>query len=335
MVPMKTKESRPLWIYFLAVGDDVIKIGKSRQSRGARLSQHKAPSLDGHIPDVQELCEIRAASDADELAIHRHFADIRIQTETFQASEKLVGYIRWLRDLSYVVVPEDDDTFRDSVPVMDSEHWMPSTEGRTKPRDSTVLPGFARHDLLPRRITIDDFYTNEVIIEAAREAMGSIDTDPASHFIANQVVKAATFYTLATNGLTQHWHGNVWVNPPFSDWASWASKIARELASGRVRSMCALAATRTITAKYFTPLMDTANAICFTRGRIKFWGTRAGTPDDGHAILYFGPDRQSFCDAFQRSVGSVFIATSTKSIQSLVRHRESVLADASPGPPHS
>jgi len=321
---MSPKESKPLWIYFLAVGDDVIKIGKSRQSRGTRLKQHQAPALDGHTPDVQELCEIRADSDADELAIHRHFDDIRIQKETFQASEDLIGYIRWLRDLSYVVVPEDDDSFRDSVPLMDPEHWMPSHEGRTKPRDLSVLPGFAKHDLLPRRITIDDFYTSEVIIEAARTAMGSIDTDPASHFIANQVVKAETFYTLATNGLTQRWHGNVWVNPPFSDWASWAAKIAHELASGRVSSMCALAATRTITAKYFTPLMDTANAVCFTRGRIKFWGTRAGTPDDGHAILYFGPDREKFCDSFRRDVGSVFIATAAKSLQDLVIKRESM-----------
>jgi hypothetical protein len=51
--------------------------------------------------------------------------------------------------------------------------------------------------------------------------------------------------------------------------------------------------------------MDGCDAACFTRGRIPFWGDRARSPDDGHAILYFGERSEPFIDAF-KSIGSIF-----------------------------
>jgi len=298
-----------LWIYFLAVDGRFIKIGKSRKSRGQRLAQHKAPSLDGHVPDVELLCEVRG-TDADEKALHRHFADLRdgVGIETFRAETRLVDYVRWLRDQSFVAVQDQSDELRDSLPHVEAEHWMPNAN-RVTPRDASVLPGMYRpFDLGPRFITIDDFYTNAVVVDAAREVMGGIDLDPASHAMANVVVRAEKFFTKATNGLAHQWGGRVWVNPPFSEWADWSEKIHREVASGRVSQLCALAATRTITAKYFGKLMDSCDALCVTRGRIRFWGSRAGSPDDGHVILYFGPRVELFRAHFA-SIGSVFAST--------------------------
>lgn len=296
---------KPLWIYFLGVGTNIVKIGKSRQDRNVRLEQHRKPTLDGHIPKVCLLCEIRG-NDADEKALHRYFDEFRTGSgvESFQAVPPVLDYVRWLRDLSYVAVDDTTDELRDSLPLVDSEVWMPRPE-RVKQRDKRLLPGMYPFDMGPRVVTIDDYYTNPIIIDAARKVMGSIDTDPATHPIANTVVKAATFYTAATNGLDKPWHGNVWLNPPFSEWSLWAAKLASEISSGRTTQACVLAATRTITAKYFSPLMDGCDSACFTRGRIAFWGDRAKSPDDGHAILYFGDNPQAFTREF-RSIGSVF-----------------------------
>lgn len=62
----------------------------------------------------------------------------------------------------------------------------------------------------------NEWYTPTEIIETARRVMGSIDLDPASSEIANQTVKAETYYTAETNGLNKKWDGNVWLNPPYS-----------------------------------------------------------------------------------------------------------------------
>lgn len=295
-----------LWIYFLGVGSDLVKIGKSRQSRNARLEQHRKPTLDGHTPKVVLLCEIRGC-DADEKALHRYFDEFRAGAgvESFRAVPQVVDYVRWLRDLSYVAVEDTTDELRDSLPLVDAEVWMPRPE-RVKQRDKRLLPGMYPFDIGPRVVTIDDYYTNAIIIEAARRTMGSIDTDPATHPIANTVVKAETFYTAATNGLDKPWTGNVWLNPPFSEWSVWAAKLSTEVQSGRASQACVLAALRTISAKYFSVLLRTCDALAVLRGRIPFWGDRAGDSlNDGHVILYFGERVEQFLDEF-RHIGSVF-----------------------------
>lgn len=43
---------------------------------------------------------------------------------------------------------------------------------------------------------------------------GTIDTDPASESIAQDVVNADTFYTRAQDGRQQRWSGSVWLSTP-------------------------------------------------------------------------------------------------------------------------
>ena len=61
----------------------------------------------------------------------------------------------------------------------------------------------------------DEWYTPPEFIEMARQVMGGIDLDPASNETTQQWIQAETWYGIKDNGLTQHWQGRVWLNPPY------------------------------------------------------------------------------------------------------------------------
>jgi hypothetical protein len=62
----------------------------------------------------------------------------------------------------------------------------------------------------------NECYTPVKFLDAAREVLGGFDLDPASSDMAQRVVKAAHYFTEATNGLVQEWRArSVWLNPPY------------------------------------------------------------------------------------------------------------------------
>ena len=107
-----------------------------------------------------------------------------------------------------------------------------------------------------------EWYTPACFIDAAREVMGSIDLDPASSKKANQVVRAKEYLTLEDNGLAYHWHGNVWLNPPYgldesgtSNQGVWSNALEDEVRAGRVAQAVLLVNAAT-DASWFQPLWD-------------------------------------------------------------------------------
>lgn len=303
------------WIYFLVLdrGSDRtrVKIGESKTPEKRRREHQRAGGL-GVKVDAEPICEVRGAR-SDETFIQRYFAHLAWpgETEVFYPQPEITEYMRWLRNQWFVAVESTSDDERKAMTMVDSTMWLPDETRRLSPPPIAFdCPLFADEaDPLffpPRMITGDDFYTNEIIIEAARSTLGGIDLDPASHAVANQVVQASRFYTIGDNGLSREWAGRVWLNPPFSQWQDWVPKILSEWGSGRIESMCVLSAMRTVTAQYFHPLMEKASAMCIIKGRIKFWGGKAGdSPDDGHAIFYFGSDVERFRQLFS-SLGRVW-----------------------------
>lgn len=302
-------------MYFILVempeddGGPRIKIGETHDFR-KRLNEHRKPKF-GREHKCEPLCVVRG-NRADEQQLLRHFDAFRVngEKETFWPSPVLIDYIRWLRDQYFVWVPDDAQGLAidelEQLEQVDGDAWMPR-DGRTKPgpRQLGMFPEFGTLNLPPREITVDDFYTSSVIIESAREAMGGIDLDPASHAVANKVVRAARFFTAGSNGLTHDWGGKVWLNPPFSQWKAWIPKIVNEWHSGRIEAMCILSATRTITAQYFADIHRYSSAICILHGRIPFCGGRAASPDDGHAVFYMGQDTNRFRAGFDE-IGNTY-----------------------------
>lgn len=147
----------------------------------------------------------------------------------------------------------------------------------------------------------NEWYTPADHIALARQVMGGIDLDPASSDIANRVVQAATFFSAETNGLDKEWAGKVWLNPPYAQpfIAQFADKMVQEWNSGRVESAIVLTHNYTDTA-WFQSLAETATAICFTRGRVRFVSPSGdlAAPTQGQAFFYFGADVDIFADVF-------------------------------------
>ncbi len=145
--------------------------------------------------------------------------------------------------------------------------------------------------------------------------MGAIDLDPASCDAANEVVKAATYYTIEDDGLAQEWVGRVWMNPPYATGLiqKFTAKLRDSFDSGAVSEAIAIVNNATET-RWFQHLLGSESMVCFPTGRVRFWKPNpedVGTgPLQGQAILYLGDmGRESFASRFSE-FGRVFVAWS-------------------------
>jgi len=146
-------------------------------------------------------------------------------------------------------------------------------------------------------------FTPKEYVEAAREAMGSIDLDPASCEAAQEIVKAKKYYTKKDNGLDKPWEGNIFLNPPYShpEVKQFVDKLLSELKIGNVKQAILLTNNNTDT-NFFHDAARKAAEVCFTKGRINFIkpdGSRS-SPTNGQVFYYFGDNREAFIRVFSK-----------------------------------
>ena len=271
--------------------DDVLEIRDQAEAVRVYVKAAKEGQLAANAAAEIKLCAERKAGEllaAKEKATNRHkkaTGNTMLPVETLDdLGVSKIQSSRWQQEAA---VPEE--TFQQYIDE--------SNEKETEITQAGLLKlGGKCH--VANNSGENEWYTPPTYVEAAALAMGGIDLDPASCEKAQENVKAGTFYTAEDNGLEKRWFGRVWLNPPYSK--DLIGAFAEKVATENYEQACVLVNNAT-DARWFHRITETASAICFIKGRIKFLdstGNPAKTPLQGQAVIYLGDRVAEFNDAF-------------------------------------
>lgn len=262
-------------------------------------------------------------SHADEDALHNLFAADRVpnrKTKSTYQGDRVHDYVSWLLNRGFA---GRNRALAETLPALPFTVWSPeaqrnehrngqlSIEAAMPPRDRV---SFARSDLAQLSSESDDWYTPKELIEAARDAMGCIDLDPASCIAANRVVGASQYYTKAIDGLRTDlpWEGNIWLNPPYgrgdSSAGAFTGRLIREFCRGNVSQAITCLNLNSSSTQWFQPIWDHAAAHVICHGRPNYWreDNADSAPTKGTICSYFGNRADDFARSFAH-VGRIVI----------------------------
>lgn len=310
-----------MWVYVLGERDGrAIKIGHTTKKRVLdRLQAVNGEQMDnGFFVLLAAVRSTRAGEDA----AHRYFDEHRLprgrHKEYFKPTDELVEWVLWLRQQWFVSFDEAA-TWADAYESHPDE-WVPKP-GRREPRppedpnkliqDSVQLTGplaGTAWDWLPDlTASFQDFFTPPEIVQAAIEAMGAIDLDAASHWIANkrlhmEGVEVGEYFHTNKSAFDHEWFDRVWLNPPYGENKRWFERAAEMMDTGRTTQLCWLSPVWAFTTAVAQPMMERSAATVLLTPTPKFYNpgepTKTGT-NLPHAIVYWGDRRREFLRAYR------------------------------------
>ena len=114
------------------------------------------------------------------------------------------------------------------------------------------------------------------------ESLGQFDLDPCQS-LTQPWPCAEEGYTVEDDGLSRHWSGRVFCNPPYGQHATpFLERMAKH------DNGVALIFARTETQMFFSNIWDSASAVLFLKGRLTFYrpdGTKAKGNSGGPSVL--------------------------------------------------
>jgi len=171
------------------------------------------------------------------------------------------------------------------------------------PTQNQVLELAKGNAPITNNVDDDEWYTPLIYIEAARKALGSIDCDPATCDFMQERIDAKTFFTADNSGLDHEWHGNVWLNPPYSRelLSKFIDKLICEYSEKRTSQAILLTHNYT-DSKWWQTASEHSSAWCFPNKRIVFEKTdgRKSSPTCGQVFHYFGKKPDNFIKVFSQ-----------------------------------
>lgn len=319
-----------MWIYVLGErsGAD-IKIGHSKE----RTLQGRIGSVNGSQTRDESyvlLAGMLGSTDAEK-TIKRYFQEDRREdkgrrTEYFWPSDPLIEYVLWLRAQWWTCF--DEDVNQNEWEEKHHSEWVPTPERRAvrpTPDPDKLIQDYEQYkgplagtawSWLPDPLTsFQDYFTvtrlddggyEAPIVERASQAMGGIDLDAASHWIANRWLHQAgieigDYFHVNRSAMEHDWVGRVWLNPPYGDNERWFARAIEMMDEGKLEQLCMVSPVWAFTTQIASEMTRRASAAVLLSPTPKFLNpadaSRTGT-NQPHAVFYWGDRSADFLMAY-------------------------------------
>lgn len=139
--------------------------------------------------------------------------------------------------------------------------------------------------------------------------LGDFETDPCSHILQETWIGKKFNYTINEDGLSQEWHGRVWMNPPYSKNMEFGKKF-KDHGNG-----IALVFARTETEWFYNNYSE-ADAYFFIKGRLTFLDENLKKPKGNSGapsvLIAFGSENVKCLVELDKKIKGILLIKNTK-----------------------